>query len=156
MVKSKPSMTATAFDNQQSYWISHRPGNPLKRPDEVATADNIVGSGIFPSDFLDHPEWYLTMGDRGSKETVGILRKIQGHPEALVTVYRGSPRGELNQGDWVTLSRSYAEEYAGDSFYADRSGNAKVFSYEVKAGELSFDGDDISEFGYWGRKKKAR
>lgn len=156
MVKSKSSMSAMVVNGQETYWTQHRPGNPIKYPDEVATADRIASGDFFPSDFLDHPEYYLTMGDPGAMETVRVLRSIQGKPDAEVTIYRGSPRGELNTGDWVTLSRTYAEGYAGDSFWASRSGKAKVYSYKAKASELSFDGDDISEFGYWGKRQKAR
>lgn len=138
-----------------SYFLQHRPGNPLEYPDEVATADKIMSSGIFPRDFLEHPEYYLTMSDAGARETVRILRDVQGRPDAEVTIYRGAPSPQLNTGDWVTLSRSYAEQYAGDGGYSDNP-NSKVYTFKAKAGDLSFDGDDISEFGYWGRPLRKR
>lgn len=147
------SSASAAVDT--SYRLQHHPGNPLEYPDEVATADRITTGEVLPSDFLDHPEWYLTMDDDGAWETVRILRSIQGDPNATVTIYRGAPKGELNTGDWVTLSRSYAENYAGDGAYSDNP-SSKVYSFKAKASELSFDGDDISEFGYWGARKRAR
>lgn len=128
----------------------------MEYPDEVATADKITTGDYFPSDFLDHPDWYLNMDDeRGAWETVRILRSVQGKPDAEVTVYRGAPKGELNQGDWVTLSKSYAELYAGDSAYSDNP-DSKVYSFKAKASELPFDGDDISEFGCWGKRQVKR
>lgn len=136
----------------EEYGLMHRPGNPLEYPDEVATADNLTSGEFFPEDFLQHPDWYLAMDDPGAMETVRILRSIQGNPDAEVTIYRGAPSGgTLNQGDWVTLSKTYATQYAGDSAYSDNA-NSKVYSYKVRAGDLSFDGDDISEFGYWGNR----
>lgn len=134
------------------YGLQHRPGNPLEYPDEVATADNLTSGEFFPGDFLQHPDLYLAMDDPGAWETVRTLRSIQGRPDAEVTIYRGAPSGgTLNQGDWVTLSRTYAKQYAEDAAYSDNT-NSKVYSYKVRAGDLSFDGDDISEFGYWGKK----
>ena len=138
-----------------SYRLQHRPGNPLESPGEVATADRIASGEFFPEDMLDHPEWYFSMDDDGAWETVRTLKAIQGSPDAEVTVYRGAPKGELNQGDWVTLSKSYAEIYAGDGMYSDNP-DSKVYSFKAKASELSFDGDDISEFGYWGKRKVER
>lgn len=134
------------------YGLQHRPGNPLEYPDEVATADKLTSGEFFPKDFLRHPDWYLSMDDPGAWETVNTLRRVQGRPDAEVTIYRGAPSGgTLNQGDWVTLSRTYAMQYAGNSAYSDNT-ESKVYSYKVRAGDLSFDGDDISEFGYWGKK----
>lgn len=146
------SSTSAAADT--SYWLQHRPGNPIDYPDEVATADKITSGDFFPSDFLDHPEWYLSMQDAGADETVRILRRIQGNPNSEVTIYRGAPSGELNKGDWVTLSRSYAEQYAYGNLYSDNE-SSRVYSFKAKASELSFDGDDLSEFGYWGERKRA-
>lgn len=95
------------------------------------------------------------MGDAGARETIKTLKSIQGQPDAEVTVYRCAPVGELNTGDWVSLSKSYAEQYAYDNAYSDNKAS-KVYSFKAKASELSFDGDDISEFGYWGKSKKVR
>lgn len=143
----------SSFDT--SYRLDHRPGNPLEDPEGVATADKVGSGEFFPDDFLKHPEWYFSLDEIGARESLDVLRSIQGRPNADVTVYRGAPVGELNQGDWVSLSKTYANEYAGDSAYSDNP-NSKVYSYKVKASELSFDGDDLSEFGYWGKRQKAK
>lgn len=142
-----------------SYRLAHRPGSPIEFPDEVATADKISSGDMFPSDFLDHVDWYVPLtypgGDAAERETIKILNDIQGKPDAVVTIYRGAPKGELNQGDWVTLSKQYAEIYAGDGAYSDNP-NSKVYAYKAKASELSFDGDSILEFGYWGKRQKSK
>ena len=94
---------------------------------------------------------YLSDSNRHNMhDVVATLRAMQGNPDMPVRVYRGAPsNGQLNTGDWVTLSLSYANQYAGKGMYSDNK-NSRVYSYIVKAGELSFDGDSIFEFGYWG------
>ena len=68
-----------------------------------------------------------------------------------VTVYRGSPAPELNSGDWVTLSESYAMRYSGKF---SENPASKLYSYKVKASELSFDGSSLLENGYFGNNLK--
>lgn len=151
---SKRGASITNRSELIDYGLQHRPGNPLENPDEVMTADKIGNGEIFPADFLDDAKSYLPdVGDYGGSEVVKILKSIQGKPEAEVTIYRGAPsNGVLNQGDWVTLSKDYAMAYAYDGSYSDNS-NSKVYAYKAKARDLSFDGDSIHEFGYWGKKQ---
>lgn len=115
------------------------------------------GSGSYmPSDVYDHPDWYFIMDDTGARESFDIVKQLRGaSPETEVTIYRGSPKGELNSGDWVALSRAYANEYAGDSGYSDNT-NSKVYSYKVKAKDIVWQGDDIREFGYFGENLKYK
>ena len=152
---------STSASADTSYWTEHRPGNPLEHPGEVATIDRLGSGEFFPSDYLEHPEWYLpeiigsvARSEKGAQETIAVLRSVQGNPDAPVTVYRGTPGDSLNRGDWVTLSRSYAEEYAGEGAYSDNP-DSRVLSFTAKAGELSFDGDSLYEFGYWGKRQRA-
>nr|DAV56292.1 MAG TPA: hypothetical protein [Caudoviricetes sp.] len=133
------------------YMLQHRPGNPKRYPDEVATIDNLSSGRYFPRDFLANARDYLPMSTGGA-ESLNVMRSVQGRPDAIVTVYRGAPVGELNTGDWVTLSREYAEIYAGDGAYSDNP-NSRVFEYKARAGDLSFDGDSLSEVGYWGESQ---
>lgn len=142
-------------NSDTGYQLQHRPGNPLKYPDEVATADKILSHGTFPDDVLSNHQWYADGYDSSTYKSVQILKSLQGKPNKTVTVYRGAPKGELNQGDWVTLDKSYAKQYAGNGGYSDNP-NSKVYSYKVKASELSWDGDSFMEFGYWGNNKKAK
>lgn len=138
------------------YGLTHRPGNPLEYPDEVATVDKILNGDYFPKDLLDNArDYFPDYGNfKGADQIIQTLRKAQNNPDMKVIIYRGAPSGgTLNQGDWVTLSKDYASDYAADGNYGDNA-NSKVYSYKVKAKELSFDGDSIYEFGYWGKKKK--
>lgn len=136
----------------EDYMISHQPTSPIEYPDEVATADKITDEQFFPSDILDRPEKYFRdyYDYSDSRETVSKLKAIQGNPDALITIYRGAPSGGvLHTGNWVTPSYEYAKGYAGDGMNSG-SKDAQVYCYKVKAKDLSFDGDSIFEFGYWG------
>jgi hypothetical protein len=134
----------------EEYGTSHRPGNLAAAYDITKSKD---GEVAFPDDLYTHPEYYFSMSGDGeyakaSRESMEVLRSIKGKPEATVTIYRSSPKAELNSGDWVTLSPTYAQmhnEHSGGT-------GSRVFSYEVKAKELGWPGDDITEFGYFGEK----
>lgn len=136
------------------YGLTHRPGNPLEYPDEVATVDKILNGQFFPDDILNHPDRYFAdYGNFGGEaQLISTLKRAQNNPDMEVTIYRGAPSGgSLNQGDWVTLSKNYAMDYASGGNYADNP-DSRVYSYKVRVGDLSFDGDSIYEFGYWGKK----
>lgn len=131
----------------QDYAMSHRPS------ESGAIASDITKNGEYiPKDFYEHPEYYSQIKNQGdygnaTRESFAVLQKIKGKPEAEVTIYRASPSKELNNGDWVTLSKKYAEIHAKDSM--------PVNSYKVKAKDIQFAGDDINEFGYYPTKKQV-
>lgn len=144
-------------EQENDYRLQHRPGNPIENPDEVATVDKITNGNYFPKDILIHArDYFPDYGNfKDTEKLISILKQAQNNPDMEVTIYRGAPSGGvLNQGDWVSLSKSYAEDYAQGGNYSDNP-NSKVYSYKVKVKELSFDGDSIYEFGYWGPRKKV-
>jgi hypothetical protein len=123
----------------KSYAMSHRPTQT------GATADNItqeVSDMGFPTDFYENPQFYAQMSDKASKESLAALMKVRGNPDATVTIYRASPKNEINEGDWITLSKEYAKRES-------MAENTPVHSFKVKAKDIQFAGDDINEFGYW-------
>ena len=65
-----------------------------------------------------------------SKE-VNKLESIINNPEKEVTIYRASPKKELNSGDWVTIDKDYANDIK-------RQNGGNVYSYTVKAEELFY------------------
>lgn len=148
-----------------SYWLQHRPSDLEAAANHEGAAlayDLLNPDGVFPNDILDHPEWYfaevigsLARSEPGARETIATLKSIQGKPDAVLTIYRGAPSDDLNTGDWVTLSRSYAEIYAGDGPYSDNP-SSRVNAFKAKASELTFSGDSLYEFGYWGKRQIAR
>lgn len=144
-------------ENEDTSWrLTHRPGNPLKYPDEVATVDKITNGNYFPKDILQRPDEYLPDFEdfKDARKVLNILKQAQGNPNMQVTIYRGAPSGgKLHKGDWVTFSKDYAEQYAGGGKYSDNV-KSQVYEYKVRVGDLSFDGDSFWEYGYWGNSMK--
>jgi hypothetical protein len=96
-------------------------------------------------DFYERPNIYTTGMPQADKESVSALMRIKGKPDAPVTIYRAVPEGadEINPGDWVTLSPSYAKSHLMSNLEAGH-----VISQTIPASDLWFDGDSINEFGY--------
>lgn len=130
-----------------SYQITHRPPT-LQDVENGEGSYSYDLSTIVPADVYEHPEWYFNMRDKADRESMEVVKRIKDDPDAVVTIYRGSPKGELNDGDWVTFSKTYAEQYAGDGQYS--SEGSTVHKFRVKASDLTWAGDSINEFGYRG------
>ena len=77
---------------------------------------------------------YLTKYDLAD---LNKLKKIQGNPEMEVKIYRSSPVNELNNGDWITTSKTYAQDIK-------KQNGGKVYEYTVKASDLKYP-NDITE-----------
>ena len=144
--------------------------------DSAPLYDLLDDDGWFPDDVYTSPSLYM-FGDRAiQQETLSAIRHARGRPDALVTVYRSVPPGTtaINSGDWVALSRSYAEQHGQDRVYEyfdadavwpdDESGkgmwvssrvNWAVLSAEVPAHTIRSGGNDLIEWGYWGGKIEA-
>ena len=127
----------------------------LHQPDpDGPPANNLLdqsGEWGMPDDVYDHPEFYT--GDPRStwaRETIRVLRAYRGKPDDTpITVYRASP-GPINPGDWITLSRAYAEQHAMSN--SDPAEDLPVQEATVPVGSVRFAGDDLSEFGYFPHK----
>ncbi|MBU2251808.1 MAG: hypothetical protein KJ977_05465 [Candidatus Omnitrophica bacterium] len=65
------------------------------------------------------------------------LEKLQNNPEGEITIYRASPKKELNDGDWVTTDKFYANDIK-------KQNGGKVYSYKVKIKDLRFPKDTES------------
>ena len=118
----------------------HRP----KSPQAGFSLDDL--SGCYPADIYDEKvtgRYYDT-----PRDILAILKKTRGRPLETVTIFRAVPlhaSDRINTGDWVTLSKEYAEDH-GAAYLA---GGYKVISQQVKAREVFFSGDSIHEAGYW-------
>lgn len=121
------------------YGMAHRPD-----PEGAPGHDLSMGGEFVPEDIYDHPEWYgggPSTPDFDS--TVKAIRDMRGNPDKEVTIHRAAPKAELNNGDWVSLSKGYAAWHVRDD-------NDKVHTFKVKAKDLRWPGDDLNEFGYFG------
>jgi hypothetical protein len=126
-----------------SYGMAHRPTY-----EDMPPAHNLLEGEAIPRDVYEHPEWSIASGrnvktDKSARESWGVLQKIRNKPEAEVTVYRATRQNQLNPGDWVTFSKTYAQESV------EPNTPEKVYSFKVKAKDVIFAGDDINEFGYY-------
>ena len=127
---------------ETDYFMSHRPTQT------GLTADNLINQNVetpMPKDIYNHPEYYFQMSEKSSQESMSVLRKVRGNPNAEVTIYRATPGNKINKGDWITLSKSYAEWHNQSQF----DGKANVLEMKVKAKDVQYAGDDINEFGYF-------
>ena len=59
------------------------------------------------------------------------LKTIMRNPDADITIYRASPKNELNSWDWVTVDRDYANDIKRQNW-------GKVYSYTVQAKDLFY------------------
>ena len=113
----------------RGYMMSHRPNQ----------------SGITADNFY---EMLNKDNDVATKETMQQLNKVRNNPDAMVTIYRATTGDSINDGDWVTLSKTYANTHNEHSL----QNKGKVISMQVKAKDIQFAGDDIREWGYFPQK----
>ena len=109
------------------------------------TADDITKGDMGAPDFYSRPQDYSFDG-KEYIESINALEKIKGKPNADITIYRASPKNELRNGDWVTLSKEKARLESLEE-------NVPINSFKVKAKDIQFAGDDITEFGYYPQKE---
>jgi len=59
------------------------------------------------------------------------LEKLQWNPDMEITIYRASPKEWLNDGDWITTDKIYANDIKKQNWW-------KVYSYKAKVSDLRF------------------
>lgn len=127
---------------EEDYKMSHRPNENGARSHNLIESDNI------PKDM--YSEWYGSRGSVADGESITALKMIRDDPNAKVTIYRAAPNDSLRNGDWVTFSKTYAEQHADSNTGAGN--NLSVHSFQVKASDVRWAMDDINEFGYYPSK----
>ena len=110
-----------------------------------ATLDNLAG--IMPKDvYTASGKNLYGIGDAATdSEWWRVAMKAKGKPDAEVEVYRAVPKGvkNINSGDWVTTSPTYAT-WHGENVL---DGDYEIIKQKVKANTLSTEGYPY-EFGY--------
>lgn len=124
-------------EQKPDYGMSHRPSNG-------APSTNL--SKLAGEDIYNNPHYFGDMNDPATGESIDVIKKIRNNPDAEVTIYRASPKNELNNGDWVTFSKKYAQQEA-------KTEGVPVNSFKVKAKEVGWAGDSLNEFGYFPKSK---
>lgn len=120
------------------------------------------GENLAPNDFWSPqgPRWYMYNDDAGMQAYAAITPAIRSINYQLnnygevrniptVKVYRAVPNSieatVLQNGDWVTPSKIYADRHGKARFGFDEY---KIIEQEVPATELWWDGNDAREWGY--------
>lgn len=89
-----------------------------------------------------------TNRDESAKAISNALNAINKGEKPTVTIYRAVPKslreGKVRNGDWVTLSESYAKQHGNHAL----DGNYRIMKEEVPAENLYWDSNDINEWGY--------
>lgn len=135
---------ARYMPSEEDYKMQHRPNQ------DGPPAHDLLSTDMAPRDIYSRPDFYTgEPGSAGYRESVAALRKIRGKPDALITVYRASPKNELNHGDWVSFSRSYSTQHG---MADDPSMDVPVHAFKVKAKDVRWDGNTLEEFGYYPTK----
>ena len=133
-----------------SYRMQHQPN------EEGAPLFDMTGGGeVFPDDIYSSNglRFYGNPNNEFDRESFQIIQKVRGNPEAEVTIYRAVPNEEsistINPGDFVTISKKYAELHGESGYGKDGTDKGKIISLKVKAKDLRSDGNDLNEFGYF-------
>ena len=86
--------------------------------------------------------------DESAEAINTALDAINKGEKPTVTIYRAVPKslkeGKVRNGDWVTLSESYAKQHGNHAL----DGNYRIMKEEVPSENLYWDGNDINEWGY--------
>ncbi len=127
------------------YRMTHRP------TETGITADNLLKRGNeveMPRDMYDHPEYYSSGNKKWINETMDQLNKVRNNPDGEITIYRATSGDKINEGDWITLSKNYAQTHLESQL--DNKG--QILEMKVKAKDIQFAGDVLEEWGYFPKK----
>lgn len=157
------SLSAAAPDT--SYRMEHQPTGPADgegiRLDDLTK--NLSGEQAgYPEDFYTSrgPSLYAqgpSFPDdefgMANQESYKVITSVRNNPDAEVTIYRAVPDEDtittINPGDFVTLSRKYAEIHGASGYGRSGDEPGKILEQKVKVRDIYWDGDDVNEFGYF-------
>jgi len=127
LIKPITSELQPLAQEARKYKSAHQISGDTKPASNLVNIDDIVQKHKVTNG-------YLTKYDQTD---LSKLKKMQGNPEMEITIYRASPVKELNSGDWITTSKTYAQDIK-------RQNGGKVYEYTAKASELKYP-NDITE-----------
>jgi len=137
LLKGPAQATETRLNavTKPEYGIDHRPMTVEGGASQLHDLTPSFGDDIYGPNALQ----FFGSGDPREKSVVGLLKKIRGNPDALVTIYRGVPDGApqtINPGDLITLDKNAAADYG------------RVVEMKVPASHVTSWADSLLEFGY--------
>ena len=82
--------------------------------------ENVDGDSFSPNDIYRNPRFYMASqrGEPIFKEIIAFMEKlkqIKDNPNATITMYRASPTDDLRAGDFITPSKTEAQNYVNNS-----------------------------------------
>lgn len=131
------------------YQMGHRPNlyvgdSETKFPLSNMEADPDYLPKIYGDNEASTVRNLLMLGNNGpdAQRSAKIIAQYQNQPDKMVKIFRQAPK-DMNYGDWVGLSKEYADNHIGNS------PDNRLWEREVPASEVMFAGDDINEWGYY-------
>ena len=136
-----PNILNQAAGRGLEYQIEHKPMNVEGGASTLDDLTPAFGEDVYGDSALQ----FFGSGDPRERGVIRILKELRGKPDAMVTIYRGVPANAngINPGDWVTLSKDAAQDYA------DQHDGGKVVSLKVPASHVTSWADSLLEFGYF-------
>ena len=133
--------------------VEYRMAHRAPSFDEEGTDKNLIDVANNKDNIRDSLNEQMRMNkDTNREESSAAISKaisdIEKSGKATVTIYRAVPKslkeGSVRNGDWVTLSESYARQHGNHAL----EGNYRIIKEDVPAENLYWDGNDINEWGY--------
>ena len=133
------------LSSSQFYQVHRAPGSNAVPMHDVESA--MPGYYSKPHRYYSDPTWPQSREIESQKAILGS----RGRPDNPVKVYRAVPQGvsDINSGDWVTPSLTYANNHNQNYF----EGKGRVISKTVPASHLRSNGNP-TEWGYWPEEAK--
>jgi len=148
-----------------SYRIQHQPRGPESenpvRLDDLTKSITGERAG-YPNDFYsDKGQRIYAPGPRfendefgiANQESFQIINKVKNKPDEEITIYRAVPNNDnikdINKGDFVTLSKKYAELHGASGYGEYGNDIGKILEKKVKVKDIYWDQNDVNEFGYF-------
>jgi hypothetical protein len=130
--------------------VSYRSESPSE---DNARLDDLTQT--FPDDIYSSNaiRYYGNPNNLADIESNEIIQEARGNPDMEVTIYRAVPNdadiNSINEGDFVTLSKTYAEEHGAGGYGSMGNEAGKILTKKVKVKDLVTGGNDLNEFGYY-------
>tara|TARA_R110001583_G_C5588071_1_gene403511 strand:- start:58 stop:1275 length:1218 start_codon:yes stop_codon:yes gene_type:complete len=142
--------TYQIFNPKKLLDVSYRLESPSE---DNARLDDLTQT--FPDDIYSSNaiRYYGNPNNLADIESNEIIQEARGNPDMEVTIYRAVPNDAdisfINEGDFVTLSKTYAEEHGAGGYGSMGNEAGKILTKKVKVKDLVTGGNDLNEFGYY-------
>ena len=122
-----------------------------RAPDKESGAPlyDVTLNWIYPDDVYSHNGLRYYVGDNPDERSAyHMVARLKGKQNANIAVFRAVPKdlkkGDINKGDWVTISRNYAKEHG----QANLRNDFRIIKKRVYARDIFTDGNSLLEWGY--------